>query len=100
MTNRLPVGTVITIGEVIVVDDADCDVSTVYVPAPPVPVPNAVMVVPAVIPVPDMTDPTDNTPLTTAVTVKVVAAILPVPSNASPVVNVPVDMAFLPEVMV
>ena len=40
---------------VIVVEDTVCDALTVYVPVLPVPVPSAVMVVPAVTPVPVIT---------------------------------------------
>jgi hypothetical protein len=94
-TQREPVGTVITTGDVIDVDDADCDGLTVYVPVPPVPDPNAVIAVPAVIPLPLSTDPIANTPVVAAETVNVVEAILPVPVNTGPVVNGPVDMAFL-----
>lgn len=99
-THRQPFGTVITISDVIVVDDTDCEVPTVYVPAPPDPVPKAVIVVPDVTPDPASTDPTVSTPAATAVIVKVVPAILPVPENDEANVSGPVDMAFLLEVIV
>jgi hypothetical protein len=80
---------------VIVVEDTDCETDTVYVPSPPVAVPNAVIVVPAVTPDPVMTDPTPRTPVVTDAIVKVVPAILPVPLNPPPSVIGPVDIAFL-----
>ena len=49
-----------------------------YVPVPPVPVPRAVIVVPAVTPVPEISCPTPITPPVTAVTVNVVLEIAPV----------------------
>jgi len=50
---------------------------------PPVPVPNAVMVVPAVTPVPVMMLPIDKAPAVTAVMVSVVVLIEPVPLNCT-----------------
>ena len=55
---------------------------TVYVPAPPEPVPNAVIIVPAVTPVPEITMPTPKTPEVTAVTVSVVVEMDPVTTAA------------------
>ena len=62
----------------IVVLETVCEALTVYVPVPPVPVPKAVIVVPAVIPVPDSTTPIDKVPEVTALTVNVVPDIEPV----------------------
>ena len=70
---------------VIVVEAAVCEVPTVYVPIPPEPVTNAVIVVPAVTPVPEITCPTAISPEETAVTVSVVVAIEPV-NEAPPVI--------------
>jgi hypothetical protein len=80
------------------VDDTDCEVPTVYVPAPPDPVPKAVIVVPAVTPLPAITEPTAKTPAVTAEIVNVVPAILPVPAKEEAKVIGPVDIAFLPAV--
>ena len=52
-----------------------CDALTVYVPTPPVPVPSAVTVVPAVTPVPVIPVPTTIVPDVTAVTVITVVVI-------------------------
>jgi hypothetical protein len=51
---------------------------TVYVPAPPAPVPSAVMVVPAATPAPDSAVPTNSALEATAVTVSTLPAIAPV----------------------
>ena len=57
----------------------DCETLTVYEPMPPlVAAPNAVMVVPAVTPDPEMAMPTTSAPDVTAVTVSVVPVIEPV----------------------
>jgi len=60
---------------------------TVYVPAPPVPVPSAVMVVPRYTPVPAMAMPTASAPEVTAVTVSVDAVMPPVTTAAIPPVS-------------
>ena len=67
-----------SVPEVIVVEETVCEVETVYVPVPPVPVPRAVIVVPEVTPVPVMRCPTAIVPLVTALTVSVVVLIEPV----------------------
>ena len=54
-----------------------------YVPVPPVPVPNAVITVLVVTPVPAMVWPTAMVPEVTALTVKVVNAIVPVKATGS-----------------
>ena len=55
-----------------------CDDDTLYVPIPPVPVNNDVIVVPGVTPDPLNTAPTVKVPRTISVTVKVVVEIDPV----------------------
>lgn len=70
---------------VIDVEATVCEILTVYVPVPPVPVPNAVIIVPAVAPVPDIWEPTCRTPEVTAVTVSVVVEMEPV--TTAPVVG-------------
>jgi hypothetical protein len=55
--------------EFIETDATVCPIETVYVPVPPDPVPNAVIVVYCVTPVPEITCPTANVPLATAETV-------------------------------
>jgi len=57
--------------------DTVCEVLTVYVPVPPVPVTNAVIVVPSVTPVPVNNEPMYKAPLVATVIVSVVAAIAP-----------------------
>ena len=69
-----------------------CEALTVYVPVPPVPVPNAVIVVPAAIPLPVTTWPTERVPVDTAETVSVVP--LRDPVNTAPV-TVPVRLTVL-----
>ena len=65
------------------VEPTVCDVLTVYVPAAPVPVPKAVIVVPAVTLVPLRTEPTVIVPVVNAVTVNVVPEIEPVKTAAA-----------------
>ncbi len=55
-----------------------CDGVTVYEPAPPVPDPSAVMVVPAATPAPESVAPTASAPDATAETVSVVPVMPPV----------------------
>ena len=78
------------IGAEIVVDDTFCEAFNVYVPTPPVPVPNAIIVEPPDTPVPCITEPITNAPAVTAVMVNVVLAILPSPKNTVAHVNGPV----------
>ena len=59
-----------------------CEALTVYVPAPPEPVPNAVMVVAKATPVPLMVMPTARVPEEMAVTVSVVVEMAPVKDAA------------------
>jgi hypothetical protein len=59
-----------------------CESETVYVPAPPAPDPNDVMVVPAVTPAPESVMPAASTPDTTAMTVSVVPEMSPVTATA------------------
>lgn len=75
----------------IVVDAVVWEMLTVYVPTPPVPVPSAVMVVPATTPEPVTTSFTDTAPLVTALMVMVVPEIEAVPTNLflKPVMTVP-----------
>ena len=61
-----------------VVEATVCEGDTVYVPVPPFPVPNAVMTVPEVTPVPVSICPTTIVPLEIAVTVRVVVLMEPV----------------------
>ena len=58
--------------------EIECDVLTVYVPMPPVPVPSAVIVVFAAMPVPVRSIPTTRVPDDTPVTLSVVPLMLPV----------------------
>jgi hypothetical protein len=51
-------------------------VLTVYVPAPPVPVPRATITVPAVTPAPEIVWPTANVPVTDPPIVRIVPEIL------------------------
>jgi hypothetical protein len=88
---------------VIVVEATVCDALTVYVPAPPVPVPKAVMIVPAVTPVPVICCPTTIVPDPTAVTVIVVPLIEAVKEVVEADTDVPrtifaVDDQFVPSV--
>jgi len=62
---------------VIVVDETVCERDTVYVPVPPLPPTNAVMVVPLVTPDPESAISTSSTPDVTAETVRVVPEIAP-----------------------
>ncbi len=62
--------------------DTVCEALTVYVPAPPEPVPSAVMVVAKATPAPLMVMPTARVPEEIAVTVSVVAEIAPVKDAA------------------
>ena len=55
-----------------------CEMLTVYVPTPPLPVPTAVTTVPAAMPGPTMGDPTDRAPDDTELTVSVVPEMEPV----------------------
>jgi len=67
--------------DVIVVLETVWDTLTVYVPTPPEPERMAVIVVPAVTPVPVMIEPMASAPEVEAVIVSVVVAIDPVPEN-------------------
>ena len=66
---------------------------------PPVPEANALIVVPAVTLVPEITLPTYNAPLVAESTLKIVPEITPLPSKPPAIVIGPVDMAFLPDEM-
>src|SRR5262252_4987557 len=79
-TKALAVTSYVTAGVLVVsADDATVWLAeTVYVPLPPLPVPSAVICVPAVTPVPRTSWPTESAPEETAVTVSVVPAIEPV----------------------
>ena len=66
-----------------VVEETVCELLMVYVPVPPVPVPSAVMYVPAVTPVPSTVCPTASVPEATALTVSVVVAMDAVITTAS-----------------
>jgi hypothetical protein len=72
---------------IVVADETYCDGLIVYVPFSPVPVPRAVIVVPAVIPVPLIVAPTASVPEDTPETVNVVPAAL------APLLIVPVTTA-------
>lgn len=63
---------------VMVVETAVCEELTVYVPMPPVPLPRAVMVVPAATPAPTSVSPMARLPPLTAVTVRVAPLMEPV----------------------
>src|SRR3954471_1762990 len=69
----------------IVPETTVCEVSTLYVPVPPVPETNPLILVPAVTPTPERVAPTARTPDATAVTVNVVPEIEPVTTAATPI---------------
>ena len=90
--------------EVIVVDDTVCDALTMYVPTPPeAPAPSAVMMVPAVTPVPESATPTVSKPEVMPVTVSVpppLIGVLPTFCGAPLTVYVPTPPAPVPSAMI
>ena len=70
---------------VIVVAATLCGTLTVYVPAPPLPVPTAVTTVPAAMPGPTTGEPTERAPEVTELTVRVVPEMEPVSDAAGAV---------------
>ena len=74
----VPVNTTLVVPAMLVAVLTVCVALTVYVPTPPVPVARALIVVPVVMPVPEIVWPTAIAPTDTAVTVNVVPEIVPV----------------------